>query len=131
MDRATLRALARVKRVLVVTTPDVMAVREARRIVDVLHEIDVPLQGIQVVVNDAHNQVVLSDEDIAALLGVQVVASLPYERRLLHEERAGGLAMVSSPRCAWVQGVSSLATFLVEGEVPTVRSGGFLRTRGV
>lgn len=131
VDRPTLRAVVRASRVLLVTTPDVLAVREARRMIDVLHEVDMLSRQIQVVVNDVHGQATLSREEIAALLGVGVVAELPHDRRLIREERHGGLVVAHAPQATWSKALLKLARTLSGEQAAAVSTGGFLsRTFG-
>jgi len=130
VDRPTLRAVVRARQVLLVVSPDVLCVREARRMVDVLREVDLLTRTIQVIVNDVHGQATLTTSEIETLLGVDVLGSLPNDRRLVRDEKHGGLVSAHAPHSAWSKALARIVLTLTGDEPAATASGGFFARFG-
>jgi pilus assembly protein CpaE len=124
VDAGTLAALEVATAIVLVVTPDVIALRDAQRLLRLLHRLGVGADRVRVVVNRAapHD---LSEAEVAAQLGVDVAATLPLD---LDAGRAatsdGVLLSTSAPRSPLCRGLDGLWSAL-QGLPPEPHHAGF------
>jgi pilus assembly protein CpaE len=124
VDAGTLAAIEVATHLVLVVTPDIIALRDAQRLLRLLHRLGVDQGRVRLVVNRAAPQD-LSAEEIDAQLGVPVVASLPLDLDAGRAAtREGGLLSASAPRSALYRGLQGLWGAL-DGSAPEPPRAGF------
>ncbi|HMV68648.1 MAG TPA: AAA family ATPase [Myxococcota bacterium] len=89
VDAAALATLMEASDVVVVTTPDVIALRDAQRVLRLLRRLGRPMDRVQVALNEVGGPGVergLVEEQ----LGVRVLASLPHDPTACHKAASAG-----------------------------------------
>ncbi len=124
VDAGTLAAIEVATHIVIVVTPDVIALRDAQRLLRLLHRLGIGGERVRLVVNRAAPKE-LSAEEIDAQLGVPVAATLPLD---LDAGRAatsgGGLLSASAPHSPLYRGLQGLWSAL-DGSAPEAPRAGF------
>jgi pilus assembly protein CpaE len=108
VDAGTLAAIEVASHVVLVVTPDIIALRDAQRILRLLRRLGIGPERVRLVVNRATPRD-LSAEEIDAQLGVPVVASLPLDLDAGRAATMGGaLLSASAPRSPLGRGLEGL-----------------------
>jgi pilus assembly protein CpaE len=122
IDVATLAAATSADELVLLSTPDVPALRDARRVIKLLETIDVPLAKIRLVINKKARFGGLSDEDIKNQLGTEVAASIARNDAVCARVDAkGSLLSAEAPHAQVTKDIAELWPRL-RGEIGGVAS---------
>lgn len=115
LDDATLASLALADQILVVATPDVVAVRDAHRMLKALTAAGIERQRVHVVLNKVPKQPYLTQDTIESNLGVRIVGAVQEDaRRVSHAVNEGKLLRDLHPRAEIVTEIGRLVGLLSE-----------------
>ena len=111
-DDTTLAAFDRTDSLLVLTTPDVPAVKNLKLSLETLHLINFPTEHVRIVVNRADAKVGLTVGDIEKSVKSTISARIPSSRDVPSAVNRGVAISVDSPKHPVSQAVRSLADSL-------------------
>jgi pilus assembly protein CpaE len=112
MDENTLVILHTADDVVVLTTPDVMSLKNARLGLQTLHALDIPRQSIKLVLNQVTAQAGLTRADAERAMRMKVDATLPCDHLVGESVNRGSPAILSAPSSKFVLGIEDLARSL-------------------
>lgn len=116
VDDAVVAGLAVADQVLIVTQPDLVALRDTARLRALLHHLDVPASKQWLVVNHTHAHAGLSPAEIEDFLRIHVDATLPCDERACARAAFGGALLGSvAPASALTHELGSLWNLLTTG----------------
>lgn len=119
LSDASLAVLDRATRVLLVTEPNVLGLRAAKRILELCERLGHAEDKIRPVANRADSKLSVRQAKMEAVLGRPVAAWLPNEFKALTEAGNSGRPVLAvAPKCRWSKAVIELAADLIgpEGE---------------
>jgi pilus assembly protein CpaE len=90
LTAGALAAIPEIDHVLIVTTLDVLALHQAKKIVESLLDVGCPRERIGIVLNRVTGQRDLEPEDVEKLLGVTIQSVLPEDAGALHDAYSEG-----------------------------------------
>lgn len=111
---ATLAALDLADVILLVTVPEVPALHNTAKALNILQQLGYPADKVRVVVNHADAGGGLGPDDVAEALEVPVYATLPHDRAVAQAVNAGQPVLGRRARSAFGQGIGRLAEMLGE-----------------
>ena len=122
LGKEVMVALSAIDEAIIITTPDIPAVTDALKALNMLKKLGIKPLGI--VVNRRSNEKYeLTDKEISSTCGSDVIATIPEDRRVLKALSKGIPAVISYPNSRASQAVKNLAARLVGIEY---RKSGFL-----
>lgn len=93
-----LAAMAELDQTLIVTTLDVLALHQARKIIESLLDVGYARERMGLVINRVTNQRDIEPEDVKTLLGVEITAVLPDDPGSLQEAYREGKLLSSDSK---------------------------------
>ena len=112
IEESTLVTLQAADDILMLTTPDVMSLKNARLGLQTLHALGIPREKVKLVLNQATAQVGLTRADAERAMRRKVDATLPSEHLVGESVNRGTPAMLSAPSSKFVLGIEDLARAL-------------------
>lgn len=112
--------------VLVVTSLDVVSVKDTWLALEMLESWGVPGEHLKLVTNRTGPHSVVSEADVAAALGREPLVRIPYDRAVSAASAVAQPVVLARPKSAFSRGVAELAG-LLDGETPARRGGLFGR----
>ena len=112
MDENMLVILDAADDVVVLTTPDVMSLKNARLGLQTLHALDIPRQNIKLILNQVTAQAGLTRADAERAVRMKVDATLPTDQLVGESVNRGSPAILSAPSSKFVLGIEDLARSL-------------------
>ena len=101
--------------IMLVSDMDVLSVRNVRRAVEALDQLEMRRQQRHLVLNRANSKVGLSKEDVAVAAGMDFDSELPSSRAVPRSLNQGWPLLVASPRAPFSKRIEELADHLANG----------------
>ncbi|MBI4354716.1 MAG: Flp pilus assembly complex ATPase component TadA [Candidatus Omnitrophica bacterium] len=115
LTETVVAAFERSNLILLVTTPDVVSIRQANYVIELLDRMQFPLRMVRVVINRAESHGNLRSRDVKAHVPVPVVAEIPSDGRVVGFSVNQGMPVVLSPESSRVKDLlRRLARTLIE-----------------
>jgi pilus assembly protein CpaE len=137
-DDTTLAAFDRTDALLVLTTPDIPAVKNLRLSLETLHLINFPPEHIKVVLNRADSKVGLSANDVQKSVKLPISAKVPSSRDVPSSVNRGVALTIDNPKHPVSQAIRGIADSIMPatsttstGEASPSTSTGGSRKRGL
>jgi pilus assembly protein CpaE len=112
---AMLSALEMTDLAILVTTLDVVTLKDVRQVLDVLNDLQFPTQNLLLVGNRHDGRVSLDPQQVEKAIGMKFAALLPHDQRVTLAGNRGIPMLVSEPRAPFSQRVRELAKTAVAG----------------
>jgi pilus assembly protein CpaE len=123
LDEATLLALSVADFIVLVTTPDVIAVRDAYRRIKLFEANGIERDRLRLVVNRHHKAAFVKVEDIEQNLGLKVVATIADDPKTIDQAiNEGKLVRMINKKSDAARDISGLVALLTEGGETTEAS---------
>lgn len=115
LDEAVLTALDKADRVILVTEPTVLGLRAARRALGIINRLGHSQEKVELVVNRDGSKGGVERGEVARILGIKPLASLPNDSRTVMEAANAGCPAVRDwPKSKWSKAVTALARALLD-----------------
>lgn len=112
---AMLSALEMTDLAILVTTLDVVTLKDVRQVLDVLDDLQFPTQNLLLVGNRHDGRVSLDPQQVEKAIGMKFAALLPHDQKVTLAGNRGIPMLVSEPRALFSQRVRELARTVVAG----------------
>ena len=116
LDDAVITALHVADTIILITTPDVIAVRDAHKKLAALEYHGIDRERVKIVINRMHRNAYVLEEDIEKNLGVAPAGTVTEDSKLINQAiNDGKLVRDINRRAECARDISSLVSLLTDG----------------